>query len=91
MARQDGQERLSRGPGEGAVVPQLSLPPTSSLTAMPCRALRGCELEAGGLREAGCRLSWSGTRLKSASTFVRCASSFTERPWSGDGHAVRSA
>jgi hypothetical protein len=27
----------SRGADEGAVVPQLSLPPTSSLTVMPCR------------------------------------------------------
>ena len=37
-------ERPSRGSGEGAVVPQLSLPPTPSLTAMP----GGRELEGAG-------------------------------------------
>ena len=47
-------ERLSRGPGEGAVVPQLSLPPTSSLTVMPLRVRTSVQ---GDPHLGGCRPS----------------------------------
>ena len=48
VVRQDGQNGSHEGPGEGAVVPQLSLPPTSSLTVMPCRALRSASSRRAG-------------------------------------------